>query len=60
MAINSEYEHSIRALIQLIVAERDPDALSELASELERLLKLEGTKSTASSSPHPLQSLHRG
>ena len=37
----SEHEQRIRKLIQLIVSERDPAVLSMLASELERLLKLE-------------------
>jgi len=41
-AMTSEYEHAIRELIRLIVSERDPDALRELASSLELLLKLEG------------------
>jgi hypothetical protein len=40
--MTSEYEHAIRDLIQLIVSERDPAKLRELASALDLLLKLEG------------------
>lgn len=41
----SEREHAIREVIRRIMSERDPDALTVLASELDRLLKLQETMS---------------
>ena len=40
--MSSEQEQEIRKRIFLIVSERDPQKLRVLASELDRLLKLEG------------------